>query len=127
MSLPIVLPSLVAVFGIIAIYGQNGWLARVLAAAGVDAKPDIYGLGGVVLAHVFFNLPLAVRLLLPGWHSIPVESWRLAAQLGIELGLRIELVRRHFQQGGELLDIAVLDHIILTSESYYSLADEGLL
>jgi thiamine transport system permease protein len=83
MSLPIVLPSLVAVFGIIAIYGQNGWLARALAGAGVEAKPDIYGLGGVVLAHVFFNLPLAVRLLLPGWHSIPVESWRLAAQLGM--------------------------------------------
>jgi thiamine transport system permease protein len=83
MSLPIVLPSLVAVFGIIAIYGQNGWLARALAAAGVQAKPDIYGLGGVVLAHVFFNLPLAVRLLLPGWHSIPVESWRLSAQLGM--------------------------------------------
>lgn len=83
MSLPIVLPSLVAVFGIIAIYGQNGWLARALGAAGLAAKPDIYGLGGVVLAHVFFNLPLAVRLLLPGWHSIPVETWRLSAQLGM--------------------------------------------
>ncbi|HET6621366.1 MAG TPA: hypothetical protein VFG64_15635, partial [Dongiaceae bacterium] len=83
MSLPIVLPSLVAVFGIIAVYGQNGWLARALAAAGVAAKPDIYGLGGVVLAHVFFNLPLAVRLLLPGWHAIPVESWRLSSQLGM--------------------------------------------
>jgi thiamine transport system permease protein len=83
MSLPIVLPSLVAVFGIIAIYGQNGWLARTLGALGAQAKPDIYGLAGVVLAHVFFNLPLAVRLLLPGWHSIPVESWRLAAQLGM--------------------------------------------
>jgi thiamine transport system permease protein len=83
MSLPIVLPSLVAVFGIVAIYGQNGWLARALAAAGAEAKPDIYGLGGVVLAHVFFNLPLAVRLLLPGWNSIPVESWRLSAQLGM--------------------------------------------
>lgn len=31
------------------------------------------------------------------------------------------------KEGGSLLDIAVLDHIILTSESYYSLADEGLL
>jgi DNA repair protein RadC len=29
--------------------------------------------------------------------------------------------------GGELLDIAVLDHVILTNESFYSLADEGLL
>lgn len=34
---------------------------------------------------------------------------------------------KKIKQGGELLDIAVLDHIILTSEDYYSLADEGLL
>jgi len=34
---------------------------------------------------------------------------------------------KKMKSGGELLDIAVLDHIIITSESYYSLADEGLL
>ena len=34
---------------------------------------------------------------------------------------------KKLKQGGELLDIAVLDHLILTSDSYYSLADEGLL
>ncbi|WP_242923064.1 JAB domain-containing protein [Pontibacter liquoris] len=34
---------------------------------------------------------------------------------------------KKMKQAGELLDITVLDHIIITSESYYSLADEGLL
>jgi len=34
---------------------------------------------------------------------------------------------KKMKQGGELLDIIVLDHIILTSETYYSIADEGLL
>jgi len=34
---------------------------------------------------------------------------------------------RKMKQAGEVLDITVLDHIILTSESYYSLADEGLI
>ena len=29
--------------------------------------------------------------------------------------------------GGELLDIAVLDHIILTKDAYFSFADEGLI
>lgn len=29
--------------------------------------------------------------------------------------------------GGELLDIDVLDHIIITSEGYFSFADEGLI
>jgi DNA repair protein RadC len=38
----------------------------------------------------------------------------------------LQLTKR-MKKGGELLDIAVLDHIIITSESYYSLADEGLL
>lgn len=92
MSLPIVLPSLVAVFGIVSIYGSNGSLAAVLRATGFDARPDIYGLTGVVLAHVFFNLPLAVRLLLPGWQSIPVETWRLAAQLGMPAWARFRLI-----------------------------------
>jgi thiamine transport system permease protein len=92
MSLPIVLPSLVAVFGIVSIYGRNGALAFVLNLFGIEARPDIYGLGGVVLAHVFFNLPLAVRLLLPGWQSIPVETWRLAAQLGMPGWARFRLI-----------------------------------
>lgn len=34
---------------------------------------------------------------------------------------------RKIKEGGSLLDIAVLDHVIITSESYYSFADEGLL
>ena len=92
MSLPIVLPSLVAVFGIVSIYGRNGWLAALLNSVGVEGRPDIYGLGGVVLAHVFFNLPLAVRLLLPGWGSIPIETWRLADQLGMRGWARFRLI-----------------------------------
>lgn len=38
----------------------------------------------------------------------------------------IKLTKR-LTEGGRLLDIPVLDHIILTSEGYYSFADEGLL
>ena len=33
--------------------------------------------------HIFFNLPLAIRLLLPAFAAVPAESWRLAAQLGM--------------------------------------------
>jgi DNA repair protein RadC len=38
----------------------------------------------------------------------------------------IDLTKK-LKDGGRLLDIQVLDHIIITSESYYSFADEGLL
>jgi DNA repair protein RadC len=38
----------------------------------------------------------------------------------------IELTKK-IKAGGKLLEIQVLDHVILTSEGYYSFADEGLL
>lgn len=38
----------------------------------------------------------------------------------------IDLTKK-LKTGGNLLEISVLDHIILTSESYYSFADEGLI
>jgi DNA repair protein RadC len=36
-------------------------------------------------------------------------------------------ITNKIQEAGKLLDIVILDHIILTSESYYSFADEGEL
>lgn len=34
---------------------------------------------------------------------------------------------RKLKSGGELLDIAVVDHLIISSEGYYSFADEGMI
>ena len=34
---------------------------------------------------------------------------------------------RKLKEGGKLLEISVLDHIIVTNEGYYSLADEGVM
>ncbi len=79
---PFLLPALVAVLGLVAVWGRGGWVSDGLAAFG-GPRLDIYGLGGVVLAHVFFNLPLVTRLLLLGWSAIPTEQFRLAAQLGM--------------------------------------------
>ncbi len=78
---PFLLPSVVVVFGIIAVWGRAGWLNQGLREAGLPVF-DVYGLTGVVLAHVFFNLPLVTRLVLQGWMAIPAEQFRLAAQLG---------------------------------------------
>ena len=37
------------------------------------------------------------------------------------------LLTKKVKAGGELLEISVLDHLIVTSEGYFSFADEGLL
>ncbi|MFK7880286.1 thiamine/thiamine pyrophosphate ABC transporter permease ThiP [Roseobacter sp.] len=79
---PFILPVIVAVLGLLTVFGRSGWINIVLDAVGFPTL-SIYGLHGVVLAHVFFNLPLATRLLLQGWQSIPAERFRLAAQLDL--------------------------------------------
>lgn len=78
---PFLLPVIVAVLGLIAVFGQQGWINAALSALGLPTV-RVYGLGGVVLAHVFLNLPLAARLILQGWQTIPAERFRLAASLG---------------------------------------------
>jgi len=78
---PFILPVIVAVLGLLAVFGRSGLVSSALAPLGLGPV-DIYGLEGVVLAHVFFNLPLATRLVLQGWLAIPAERFRLAAALG---------------------------------------------
>jgi thiamine transport system permease protein len=73
-ALPLVVPAVVAVMAVVSIYGSDGWL---------PLGRSLYGLNGILIAHVFFNLPLAVRLLLPQWQAIPRHHWLLAEQLGM--------------------------------------------
>ena len=74
LNLPLALPAIVVIIGIIEVYGAKGWLGGIF---------DIYGLQGILLAHVFFNVPLAARLILSDLERIPAESWKLSAQLGL--------------------------------------------
>ncbi len=81
MGAPFILPVIVAIFGLLQVFGRSGWVSDILGLFGLPPV-QIYGLHGVVLAHMFFNLPLATRLILQGWQEIPAERFRLAAQLG---------------------------------------------
>lgn len=81
MGAPFILPVLVAVVGLLAVFGRNGMFNSLLGLLGLP-HVSIYGFQGVVLAHVFFNLPLSVRLLLQGWARVPAEHQRLASALG---------------------------------------------
>lgn len=83
-AMTLVLPVLVAVFGLLSVYGREGWLAQLCGLLGIEYHFSPYGLQGILLAHVFFNLPLATRLLLQALENIPGEQRQLAAQLGIE-------------------------------------------
>lgn len=83
MGAPFILPVIVAVLGLVAVFGRSGLLNDLMALLGLPLV-SVYGAGGVVLAHVFLNLPLAVRMLLLGWQSIPAERFRLAQSLNFD-------------------------------------------
>ena len=82
MAAPFLLPVVVAVLGLLAVFGRAGPVNQALSGLGLPPI-SIFGLHGVVLAHVFLNLPLAVRMILMGWQSIPAERFRLARSLGL--------------------------------------------
>ncbi len=91
-ALPLALPALVAVLGITGIYGRNGLVAHLSEAAGYPVQPDIYGITGILIAHIFFNMPLAARLILAAYDSIPTDYWKLSAQLGMSSRARFRLI-----------------------------------
>lgn len=90
---PFILPVIVAVLGLLAVFGRGGVANDLLAWLGLP-QIQIYGLHGVVLAHVFFNLPLATRMILQGWQAIPAERFRLAASLGMPPATVLRVLER---------------------------------
>ena len=77
-ALPQGLPALVAVLALVSLYGRAGFISRFW-----PELPSIYGLNGILLAHVFFNLPYAALLTLIALQQVPREQWRLAQMLGM--------------------------------------------
>ena len=63
---PFILPVIVGVLGLLAVFGRAGWISQGLDLFGLD-RLSIYGPAGIILAHVFFNLPLATRFILQGF------------------------------------------------------------
>ncbi|MDR7034038.1 thiamine/thiamine pyrophosphate ABC transporter permease [Mesorhizobium sp. BE184] len=90
-ALPLALPAIVAALGVLALYGRAGYFADLLSVGGQN-WPGIYGLSGILVAHVFFNLPLATRLFLEALQAVPSDQWRLSSQLGMRAPATFRLI-----------------------------------
>ena len=92
-SSALVLPTLVVVLGIVSVYGRNGWLADISFLLFSQKLPfSIYGLNGILLAHVFFNASFACRILLHRFESIAEEKHKQCFALGIGFWRRLRIV-----------------------------------
>ncbi|WP_370931887.1 hypothetical protein [Bartonella sp. DGB1] len=83
-TFPIILSSLVVSNAIVLFYGRNGWFSYFLQQVGITNDFSIYGLSGILIGHLFFNLPLAVRLFLISLESLPDSYEKTAIQLNLK-------------------------------------------
>ncbi|MGB3415251.1 MAG: thiamine/thiamine pyrophosphate ABC transporter permease [Mesorhizobium sp.] len=82
-AVPLALPAIVVALAVLSLYGRAGYFAGIFSALGGREWTGIYGISGILVAHVFFNLPLAARLFLEALQTVPADQWRLASQLGM--------------------------------------------
>lgn len=96
-TVPFVIPPIVVVIGFIITFGPNGIINNFFADYFNLDEPiiEIYNtFQGILLAHVFYNTPVAIRIIGAAWQNIDKEQENVAKTLGaspIVIFFRIQL------------------------------------
>ncbi|MDG6882031.1 thiamine transporter membrane protein [Phocoenobacter uteri] len=77
------LPAVVVIFAIVGVWGNSGWIAQFFAFWGIKWKFSIYGLQGILFAHLFLNIPFVTKYVLEGLNLTSPNQHKLATQLGL--------------------------------------------
>lgn len=84
-SLPFVLPSILTVLGFVILFGKSGFINNFLMSVFNFDKPPVrvlHSLKAVLLAHIFYNFPLAIRIISSLWKKIPYKLSEASYSLG---------------------------------------------
>ncbi|NHJ03138.1 MAG: iron ABC transporter permease [Candidatus Heimdallarchaeota archaeon] len=82
-TIPFILPPIVVLIGFIATFGHGSWFNRTWESLTGSILIDIYNTyEGIILAHVFYNIPVIIRLTELGWRSINQDGIAVAKSLG---------------------------------------------
>ena len=89
----IVTPGMVVAFGLLAIWGRNGWINRASEAVfGFPLGNPAFGLSGILLAHVILDGAFAARILLARLDAIPAPRLKTGQSLGLTSRQRFVLI-----------------------------------
>jgi thiamine transport system permease protein len=86
-----VMPTLVLITGLVALLGRSGWLSPYISQW-IFTDWNLYGLSGILLAHVYLNMPLAVRVFYIQLQGIADSSWKLSRQLKLTRWQRLRWI-----------------------------------
>jgi len=80
----IVTPGIVVAFGLIDVWGRSGWLGGL--------NLPIFGLGGVVAAHLILDAPFAARILLARLDALPETRLKTGQSLALSAWTRFAVI-----------------------------------
>lgn len=83
----IVTPGIIVAFGLLAVWGRAGWVAQL-----TGLQFPIFGLGGILFAHVLLDGAFAARILLARLDSIPAFRLKTGQSLGLSATQRFALI-----------------------------------
>ena len=83
-SSAIVTPGIIVAFGLVAVWGRSGWFG----ALGLP----IYGLPGVVAAHIILDATFAARILLERLDTLPAARLKTGRSLGLPPATRFAVI-----------------------------------
>ncbi|RLW68888.1 MAG: hypothetical protein B6D68_02890 [spirochete symbiont of Stewartia floridana] len=84
-TVPFVLPPILAVLGFVLVFGNSGFInaiRRLVLGESFIPWKILYSLPAIVMAHVFYNFPLTMRIVGDTWTALPLSEGRAAASLG---------------------------------------------
>jgi len=89
----IVTPGMVVAFGLLAIWGRNGWINQASTALlGFPLGNPAFGLSGILLAHVILDGAFAARILLARLDAIPASRLKTGQSLGLTAPQRFAIL-----------------------------------
>jgi thiamine transport system permease protein len=89
----IVTPGMVVAFGLLSIWGRNGWINQASEALfGFSLGNPAFGLSGILLAHVILDGAFAARILLARLDAIPETRLKVGQSLGLSATKRFRLI-----------------------------------
>jgi len=81
---PFILPTVVVAAGFQSLLGPNGWVNLALIGAGIIRQPFpfLHSLGAILLAHIFYNTSIVLRLVGSAWERLDPNLPAAARVLG---------------------------------------------
>ncbi len=85
LTVPFVLPPIVILLGFIIVFGPEGWINSFwMNSLGFNSPLiSIFGsIEGIIIAHVFYNVSVIIRMTIPAWQNIDHEMINVAKTMG---------------------------------------------